>query len=221
MIGVDGITSGGPGGSVTFAGLTGLLFATQNGSINIGSEISFAGGGDLNFYARGSGSNLTLGSGISGYNNLRLYSQGTVQLNGGISVTNFSSYSGGDFLTPTANIFADNVDIQSLSNISVDASLFPGPLTTGGTFSLNAANTLNITNVGGGTFGWGTFSAIGTTINLSPEDGPATIDFSNSTSITITAGSGGINASEVGALGRKYGVFPRPMAATSISTASM
>ena len=186
---------------MTFAGINGLLFATQNGSINIGSEISFAGTGDLNFYARGSGSNLTLGSGITNYTNLRLYSEGTVQLNGGISVTNFRSYSGGDFLTPTANILADNVDIQSLSNVSIDASLFPGPLTTGGTFSLNAANTLNITNIGGGTFGWGSFSAIGTTVNLSPPDGRTTIDFSNSTSVTITGGSGGINGSEVGLKG--------------------
>ena len=43
LVGVDGITSGGPGGVLHFAGIDELLLATQNGSINLGPEISFDG----------------------------------------------------------------------------------------------------------------------------------------------------------------------------------
>ena len=41
LIAVNGITSGGPGGVLTFSGISGLLLATQNGSITLGPEISF------------------------------------------------------------------------------------------------------------------------------------------------------------------------------------
>ena len=71
LIAVNGITSGSPGGPLTFSGIRGLLLATQNGSIDLGSEISFSGLHDLTFYARGAGSDLTLSSAISGLNAIR------------------------------------------------------------------------------------------------------------------------------------------------------
>jgi hypothetical protein len=72
LIAVDSITSGNPGGVLTFAGIRGLLLATQNGPITLGPEISFSGLHDLNIYARGSGGDLTLGSNISTTSQVRL-----------------------------------------------------------------------------------------------------------------------------------------------------
>src|SRR5438067_4724023 len=66
LIAVNGITSGSPGGPLTFSGIRGLLLATQNGPIDLGSEISFSVLHDLTVYARGVGSDLTLSSAISG-----------------------------------------------------------------------------------------------------------------------------------------------------------
>lgn len=198
LIGVDGITSGGPGGPLTFAGINGLLFATQNGSINLGSEISFSGFQDLNFYARGSGSNLTLASPISGITgNLRLFSEGTIQLNGDIGTANLRSFSGGDFLAGSGVITATNINIQSLANINIDSSKFPNPPGGGGAVVLNAANTLNIAITGGsGSFGWDSLAAQGTTINLT-SPAPTTFNLSNSSSVIFTAGTGGINAPNI------------------------
>src|SRR5438046_8155075 len=70
LIGVDGITSGPPGGTLTFTGLDGLYLGTVNGSINLSSDISFQGLGVLAMYARGSGSDLTINSPISGIGEL-------------------------------------------------------------------------------------------------------------------------------------------------------
>src|SRR4029077_20353504 len=56
LIAVNGITSGSPGGPLTFSGIRGLLLATQNGSIILGPEISFSGLHDITLYARGAGS---------------------------------------------------------------------------------------------------------------------------------------------------------------------
>src|SRR6266496_1001002 len=64
LIGVDGITSGPPGGTLTFTGLDLLLLATVNGPINLTSDISFDGISLLYVYARGAGSTLTLASPI-------------------------------------------------------------------------------------------------------------------------------------------------------------
>src|SRR6478735_4893285 len=82
LIAINGITSGAPGGTLTFTGIRGLLLATQNGSIDLGSEISFSGLHDLVFYARGANSDLTLSSGISGVTNTTLIAQRDVNIDG-------------------------------------------------------------------------------------------------------------------------------------------
>src|SRR4029077_11779043 len=125
LIAVNGITSGGPGGILTFAGIHGLLLATQNGSITLGPEISFFGIHDINFYARGVGSNLTLGSAISGGAKISLWAQGNIQINGNESATDFRAFSGGDFLAGSGTITAQTIDIESLSNINIDSRQFP------------------------------------------------------------------------------------------------
>src|SRR6266550_7201401 len=65
LIGVNGITSVPPGGTLTFTGLDLLALATVNGSINLTSDISFQDLSVLGMYARGAGSDLTLDSPIS------------------------------------------------------------------------------------------------------------------------------------------------------------
>ena len=119
LIGVNGITSGGSGATLTFAGLRGLLLATQNGSIDIGSQISFSGLSDLTFYARGAGSQLTLASTISTMSKLTLYSEGEVNLSGNLSTTDFRSFSGGDFNLSGGSIDAATITIVSGANVGI------------------------------------------------------------------------------------------------------
>ena len=197
LIAVNGITSGGPGGILTFAGIRGLLIATQDGSINLGPEISFSGLHDINFYARGAGSNLTLGSAISGGQRIRLWAQGTMQINGHESATDFRAFSGGDFLAGSGTITAQTIDIESLSNINIDSRQFPNFT---GNFNVNAAGTLNATlhpGSGGTTHFNGTsLTAQGNTINLQGTVNPTTFDL-GSAIVSLTAGSGGIQAPDI------------------------
>ncbi len=125
LIGINGITSGGSGATLTFAGIRGLLLATENGSINIGAEISFTSLHDLIFYARGAGSSLTLACSISTTNELHLYSEGAVNLSGVISTGDFMSFSGGDFNLSGGSISADTISVISGGNVnfSLDAQL--------------------------------------------------------------------------------------------------
>jgi hypothetical protein len=85
LIAVNGITSGGPGGELTFSGIRGLLLATQNGSITLGPEISFSGLHDLTIYARGSSSDLTLGSDISTTSEVNLFAERDMSLTSSIT----------------------------------------------------------------------------------------------------------------------------------------
>jgi FecR protein len=85
LIAVNGITSGGPGGELTFSGIRGLLLATQNGSITLGPEISFSGLHDLTIYARGSSSDLTLGSDISTTSQVNLFAERDMSLTSSIT----------------------------------------------------------------------------------------------------------------------------------------
>ena len=200
LVAVGTITSGGPGGTLTFAGIQRLDFITQNGAINLGSQISFSGIDHLTFYARGSGSNLTLASPISGGSVVHLNSEGSTQVNGNISVSNsFTSLTGQDFLAGNGTLTATNVDILSLNNINFNLSQFANPADSSGTVTLNAINTLNFAVDRSGGFGWSGLDASAETINVT---GPNTFDFSNASGdVTFAAGNGGINAAGVQFLG--------------------
>jgi FecR protein len=113
LIAVNGITSGGPGGMLTFAGLRGLLLATENGSIDLGPEISFSGLHDITFYARGSGSDLTLASDVSTMQKIRLYGEGNIQLNSDLTTSELIAFSGGDFTLSGGSINAGSIQIVS------------------------------------------------------------------------------------------------------------
>ena len=132
LVGVNGITSGGPGGTLTFAGISALLLATQDGSINLGPEISFSGFHDLVFYARGAGSNLTLASPISATIKLRLFAEGSLQVSSVNASLNaervrlFASDSitlNGGVMSATAANSSGNVDIFAGNNISITLGL--------------------------------------------------------------------------------------------------
>ena len=144
LVSVGDVTSAAPAGTtLTFAGLDRLFIATQSGSITLGPDIAFSGISHLTFYARGTGSNLTLASPISGADVVHLDSEGTVQINGNLTATTeFRSFSGGDFLVGTGTITAQTIDIESLSNLNIDARQFPSPT---GDVTFIAGATLNAT----------------------------------------------------------------------------
>jgi hypothetical protein len=198
LIGVNGITTSGGGETLTFDGVSMLLLATQNGSITLGGEFSFSGMDRMHIYARGTGSNLTIGSAITTNNDLRLYSEGTVQVNGDASTINFSSFSGGDWLNGSGLINANGIYITSLGNITLDGEDLPDLPDGGGDISLRATNTLTVT-VTGGTNTREHFDLFGATINLT-SDTPVVLTLL-ATNPSINAGAGGIQASNVGLVG--------------------
>jgi hypothetical protein len=96
FIGVDGITSGPPSGTLTFTGLDLLALATVNGSINLTSDVSFQNLDELAMYARGAGSNLILNSPISNIGILQLAAEGSIYLTnpGAMSVGSLDATAG-------------------------------------------------------------------------------------------------------------------------------
>ncbi len=133
LIAVNGITSGGPGGTLTFAGIRGLLLATQNGSIDLGSELSFAGLHDITFYARGSGSTLNLAADVSTSSKIRLYAEGGIQLSSDLSTQDLIAFTGGDFDFTGGSINAETISIISGGDLHLALS---SSLDIGGDLSL-------------------------------------------------------------------------------------
>src|SRR4029077_13854574 len=145
LVGVDGISSALSGGALTFGGLNSVLLTTQKGSIILGGGISFQNIPNLFFYARGDNVALNLASPISGTSNLLLNSEGTVQVNGNITVDDFNAFSNGDFQQGDGIVNAREISINSLgANVVFDWSKFPDLRTGGGTIDLRAANTLTL-----------------------------------------------------------------------------
>ncbi len=140
LISVGDITSGLPGGTLTFSGLDALLLASQDGSINLGSEITFQDIPTLFFYARGTNGDLTLTSPIVGTTDLILYAGRNITFNAGTDLI-----LGGDFSARTA---AGNISIAEDGNIAVGGSLAAsvnnngGQIGTGGNISLTTGGDL-------------------------------------------------------------------------------
>ena len=181
LIAVDSITSGSPGGVLTFAGIRGLLLATQNGPINLGPEISFSGLHDVTFYARGTGSMLTLASDVSTTNKIRLYGEGGIQLANNLNTQDLIAFTAGDFDFNSGSVTAQTLSVMAGANINIgvitpvtingsEASLLipnsgtgniPGNATItlqpAGNLTLNGANGLSLTidNTNGGHIGQG------------------------------------------------------------------
>jgi hypothetical protein len=158
LIAVNGITSGGAGGALTFEGIQGLLLATQNGPITLGPGISFSGLHDLTLYARGSSSDLTVGSDISTTNQVSLFAERDMSLTSSINTEDLYAFIGrnvsigdqGSIHAPTITLFAgqnlnwsgqssDETVSNSNGNVSISADQM-----------LNIANDLTIIRRNGG-----------------------------------------------------------------------
>jgi len=122
LIGVDGITSGPPGGMLKFTGLDLLLLATVNGSINLTSNVSFQDLHELAMYARGLGSDLRVNSPISNIAILALVAEDSIHLSnpGTMSVGKFDAISGGDLVLQIGGSLLFN------GRVRLDAIILPG-----------------------------------------------------------------------------------------------
>jgi hypothetical protein len=144
LISVGDITSGLPGGTLTFTGLDALLLASQDGSINLGSEITFQDIPTLFFYARGANGDLTLMSPIIGTADLFLYAGRNITFNAGTDLI-----LGGDFSARTAS---GNISVSESGDITVGGSLSAtvnnngGQIGTGGNISFTTGGDLTTGN---------------------------------------------------------------------------
>jgi hypothetical protein len=136
LIGVDGITSGPPGGTLRFTGLDLLVLATVNGSINLTSDVSFQDLHELVMYARGAGSDLTINSPISNIEILGLVAEDSIHLTnpGTMSVGKFDAITGGDLMLQIGGSLLLN------GRVRLDAIVLPGASVASG---INL--TLNVT----------------------------------------------------------------------------
>jgi hypothetical protein len=136
LVAVDGITSGPPGGTLTFSGLDTVALATVNGPITLTSDISFDALSLLAMYARGAGSNLTIDSPISNIGDLELAAEGSIQLTnpGTMSVGAFGATAG------------DDLTLQIGGSLMLNGKVRLETLVLPGTTIASGANlTLNIT----------------------------------------------------------------------------
>src|SRR6266480_3554239 len=148
LIAVNGITSGGPGGVLTFSGIHSLLLATQNGPISLGSEISFSGLHDLTIYARGSSSDLTLGSDIDTTSEVNLFAERDMSLTSNITTENLYAFVGrnisisgaGAVHAPTISLFAGQ-NLNWTGQISDETAI-----NSNGNVSIFAGQTINVAN---------------------------------------------------------------------------
>jgi hypothetical protein len=192
LIAVNGITSGGPGGVLTFSGIRDLLLATQNGSISLGPEISFSGLHELMIYARGSSSDLALGSDISTTSRVRLFAERDMSLTSSITTDDLYAFVGrnisisgaGAIHAPTISLFAGQnlnwsgqISDETAINSNGNVTIFAGQ-------TINVANDLTIIRRNGGiTSGLGIILDAGTDLLVGGNLSIAT-DISN-----LTAGA--------------------------------
>src|SRR5437764_1204916 len=149
LISIGNITSAAPGGTLTFAGIRSLLLATQNGSITLGPEISFSSLQDITFYARGAGSALTFGSAISNVQHLEVDAEGSIQLNGAVTVQDIGSFAGVDFLAGSGSITATtSIDIHADNDVNFNLNQFPEGTNTGQFVTIDAGHNVNIDPTG-------------------------------------------------------------------------
>jgi hypothetical protein len=157
LIGVSGITSGAPGGTLTFSSIGTLLLATQSGSINLSADLTFDGLA-LFVYARGANSTLTFDSFVSNTTDLYLHSEGDLQITDALAVIQENagqttglniSLRAGETINVGGNLSltTDASDIQTGGNIFVMSG---GDMTIGGAFTLSVAAASNSTTGTGG-----------------------------------------------------------------------
>ena len=148
LFAVDGITSAGPGGVLTFSGIRDLLLATQNGSISLGPEISFSGLHDLNIYARGSSSDLTLGSDISTTSRVRLFAERDMSLTSSITTDDLYAFVGRNIsISGAGAIHAPTISLVAGQNLNWTGQISDETaVNSNGNVSIFAGQTINVAN---------------------------------------------------------------------------
>src|SRR6266446_1022831 len=169
LIAVDAITSGSPGGVLTFSGIRGLLIATQDGPITLGREISFSGLHDLTLYARGSLSDLSLGSDIFTSSQVRLFAEHDIAMTSNITTQDIIAVAGNNFGANGGSLNSETLDISAGGDVNL--GLNTSTTLNAVTLTLSAGNNLN--------WSGGTLSATATN-----SDGDVTISAGNKISIT-------------------------------------
>jgi hypothetical protein len=199
LIAVNGITSGGAGGLLTFEGIRGLLLATQNGSITLGPNISFSGLHDLTIYARGSSSDLTLGSDISTGSQVSLFAERDMSMTSSITTDDLYAFVGRNVsINGEALIHAPTISLHAGQNLDWNGQISDETaFNSSGNVSISAGQMVNIANDltivrrnGGITSGLNVILSAGTDLSVGGDLSIAT-DFSNLTSganISILAG---------------------------------
>ena len=199
LIAVNGITSGGAGGVLTFEGIRGLLLATQNGSITLGPGISFSGLHDLTIYARGSSSDLTLGSNISTASQVSLFAERDMSMTSSITTDDLYAFVGRNVsINGEAVIHAPTISLHAGQNLNWSGQISDETaFNSSGNVSISAGQMLNIANDltiirrnGGITSGLDVTLSAGTDLSVGGDLSIAT-DISNLTSganISILAG---------------------------------
>jgi FecR protein len=148
LIAVNGITSGGPGGVLTFEGIRGLLLATQNGPITLGSEISFSGLHDLTIYARGTNSDLTLRSDINTTSQISLFAERDMSLSSSITTENLYAFVGRNIsISDSAIIHAPTINLSAGQNLSLNGLVsVETALNSNGDVNISAGQAINVAN---------------------------------------------------------------------------
>jgi len=148
LIAVNGITSGGAGGVLTFEGIRGLLLATQNGSVTLGPNISFSGLHNLTIYARGSSSDLTLGSDISTASQVSLFAERNLSMTATITTDDLYAFVGGNIsITDSAMIHAPTINLFAGQNLSLNGLISVETASnSNGDVSISAGQTINVAN---------------------------------------------------------------------------
>jgi hypothetical protein len=199
LIAVNGITSGGAGGVLTFEGIRGLLLATQNGPITLGPGISFSGLHDLTIYARGSSSDLTLGSNISTASQVSLFAERDMSMTSSITTDDLHAFVGRNVsINGEAVIHAPTITLSAGQNLNWSNLISnETAFNSSGNVSISAGQMLNIANDltiirrnGGITSGLNVTLSAGTDLSVGGDLSIAT-DISNLTSganISILAG---------------------------------
>ncbi|HEY2567794.1 MAG TPA: FecR family protein [Candidatus Udaeobacter sp.] len=190
LIAVNGITSGGPGGELTFSGIRDLLLATQNGPITLSPEISFSGLNSLIIYARGASSDLTLGSDISTTSEVDLFAERDMSLTSNVTTENLRAFVGGNIsINGQAAIHAPTIGLFAGQNLNWSGQVSDETaVNSNGTVVISAGQMINVANDltivrrnGGITSGLSVLLEAGTDLLVGGNLGVAT-DISNLTS---------------------------------------
>src|SRR5450432_1758551 len=164
LVSVGDITSGPPGGTLTFSGIDALLLATQNGSITLTSDLTFQDIGFLAVYARGADSNLTFDSAVSGTSRFFLGSEGNILATNSLTVsqTNNGLANGTNNILDISLNAGGDIEIGGDLSLTTEASgVIKGgeiDITSGGDTTIGGAFNLNIFSLSGTTGNGGNIS---------------------------------------------------------------